>query len=165
MDLFCGSGGVSEAARLAGLVVKYAVDNKLCAVRTHQKNHRRCKTLHQDVSDFIGLIEARQIMVDIIHSSNPCRYWSFNHTTPGKDDEMNEAIAYTVEESARKFRPRILTFEQTPGLCAMKQHRANWQLFMRQLTSVGFDVEWRVISFADYGNSQARRRLIIFAAW
>lgn len=165
MDLFCGSGGVSEAARLAGLVVRYAVDNKKCAVRTHQKNHRRCTTLHKDVSSFIGMIKPYEIVVDIIHSSNPCRYWSFNHTTAGKDDEMNEAIAYTAEEATKKFRPRILTFEQTPGLCALGKHRDNWQMFMRQLTCHGYDVEWRVISFADYGNSQARRRLIILAAW
>lgn len=164
-DFFCGSGGVSEAARLAGLNVKYAIDNQKCAVRTHQKNHRRCTTMHNDVADFIAMVKPGEIQVDVIHSSNPCRYWSFNHTIAGKDDEMNEAIAYTAEEAGKKFRPRIFTFEQTPGLCGIEKHRANWQLFMRQLTSVGYDVEWRVISFADYGNPQARKRLIIFAAW
>lgn len=39
MDLFCGSGGASEATQIGGLSVAVAVDNKECAVRSHQHNH------------------------------------------------------------------------------------------------------------------------------
>ncbi|KAI5369820.1 Putative C-5 cytosine methyltransferase, S-adenosyl-L-methionine-dependent methyltransferase [Septoria linicola] len=164
MDLFAGSGGASEAAKKAGLSVDVAVDIKKCAVRSHQRNHRQCRTILEDVGTFIMNAKVGQIICDIIHSSNPCRFWSPLHTTPGKDDDANYASAYMVEAAAKKFGSRLMSFEQTPGFCAIQKHEREWHMFICQFIQIGFSVEWRIINFADTSNAQRRKRLIIFAA-
>lgn len=165
MDLFCGSGGASEAARMADLLVTIAVDLKLCAVRSHRRNHRQSETMLKDVSEFIMNANVGDIICDIIHSSNPCRYWSPMHTTAGKDDEANYAAAFMVEQAAKKFGCRIMSFEQTPGFCGLKEHWQEWRMWINQFTSLGFSVEWRIVNLADTGNAQNRNRLIIYATW
>lgn len=118
-DLYCGSGGASEGARLAGLSIAVAVDNKACAVcgflsrfsgqlliivsfqvRSHQHNHPHCLTIHDDVSNFITAHgEKGHFICDLCHSSCPCRFWSPLHTVAGKNDEANEAASFMVIRS------------------------------------------------------------------
>lgn len=163
MDLFCGGGGASEAAKLAGLTVVIAVDKKPCAVRTHQHNHQGCATLLSDVSDLITANKPGRIIVDACHSSCPCQYWSPLHTVPGKNDDANEAAAYMVGDAAKMSGCRIMCFEQTPGLASLKEHKAHWHMFIQQFTSMGFSVEWKIVRLADTGNPQNRLRLWIVA--
>lgn len=113
-DLYWGTGGISEGARMAGSDVKYRVGRVKHVAKTHQFNHKNCQTLQMSVGDFL---QDREVLpVDILHSSCPCRYWSMQHTVPGKDDKENIAASFMVAEAARKTQCRVITFEQAPGL-------------------------------------------------
>lgn len=56
-----------------------------------------------------------------------------------------------------------MSFEQTPGFSRIKKHRPQWNAFIHQFTSMGFSVEWKLISFAETGGPNKRPRLWIFA--
>ncbi|KXS93617.1 hypothetical protein AC578_5916 [Pseudocercospora eumusae] len=162
-DLFCGMGGVSEGARMAGLHVKYGVELEKHVAQTHQLNHHKdCQTLQMHVGDFLH--DGKVLPVDVLHSSCPCRYWSMQHTVPGKNDEENIAASFMVMQAARKTRCRVMTFEQAPGLMWKKDNKPFWQLWINQITSMGWEVEWRVINFVNHCNPQGRRRLIVLAS-
>ncbi|EME89243.1 uncharacterized protein MYCFIDRAFT_76598 [Pseudocercospora fijiensis CIRAD86] len=161
-DLYCGMGGVSEGARMAGLNVKYGVEREKHVAETHQLNHPTCRTLQMNVADFL---QDREVLtVDVLHSSCPCRYWSMQHTVDGKNDEENIAASFMVAEAARKTQCRVMTFEQAPGLLWKRVNKPYWQLWINQFTSMGWDVEWRVLNFVNHRNPQGRKRLIVIAA-
>lgn len=56
-----------------------------------------------------------------------------------------------------------MSFEQTPGIARIKKHRPKFNMFINQFTSMGFSVEWKIISFADTGGANKRARLWIWA--
>jgi DNA (cytosine-5)-methyltransferase 1 len=48
---FCGAGGTSEAARMAGIQVVAAINHSRIAIATHQANHDPCTHYQQDITE------------------------------------------------------------------------------------------------------------------
>lgn len=109
--------------------------------------------MEEDVSKFITDSLVRQIICNILHSSNPCRYLLPAHTVPGKDDDANYAAAFMVGAAARSFGCRIMTFQQTPGFCGLQNHKDEWRRYIEQFTRIGFSVQWKIVKLADTGNA------------
>lgn len=156
MDLFCGGGDASEAARIAGLSVVIAVNKKECAALTHEHNHKRCMTLRQDVTDFITSGRKGQVIADVCHYSCPCQFWSQLHTVAGRNNDANEAAAFVVEETAKRCGCKIMCFEQTPGLVLRQKHKDHIYVFSQQFTNMRFSVECNMVNLAYTSNAQHR---------
>ncbi|KAL8856943.1 MAG: hypothetical protein Q9178_006532 [Gyalolechia marmorata] len=160
-DAFCGGGGCSRGAKSAGLRVVWGFDSDLASIDSYAKNFfgARCEATPADV--FISILN-EDFCVDILHLSPPCQPYSPAHTRPGQNDELNEATFFAVGEIIKKCKPRIVTLENTFGLA---QRWPEWMdALIRIFTTLGFSVRWRVLNLAEYGLSQARRRLIVIAA-
>jgi DNA (cytosine-5)-methyltransferase 1 len=160
-DAFCGGGGMSTGAQMAGLTNLWAFDRDQEAIDTYRIRFPEAQTYHASVDEFLTLDES-DLRVDVMHLSPPCQPHSPAHTTPGKDDEENEATGLAVSSCLRKGRPRYATLEQTFGLL----HRNEWfSAVIASFTSEGFSVKWEVLQCEQYGVPQTRKRLFILAAW
>lgn len=161
-DAFCGAGGASRGAKSAGYRVDWGFDFDPAPIESYRRNFfaARCEATPAHV--FVIYIQENYI-VDVLHLSPPCKTFSPLHTRPGRDDDMNSASFFAVEELLRKTKPRIVTMENTFGL--VERWRDWLNSMVRFFTSLGFSVRWKVLNLAEYGLPQARRRLIVFASW
>lgn len=161
-DAFCGAGGASRAAKSAGCRIEWGVDFDPAPMESYRKNFFGTRCEATPVHVFVSYIDENYV-VDILHLSPPCKTFSPIHTREGKDDEMNSASFFAVDELLKKTKPRIVTMENTFGL--VERWREWLYSCLRCFTSLGFSVRWKVFNLAEYGLPQARRRVIVFASW
>ncbi|KAL8998475.1 MAG: hypothetical protein Q9169_002512 [Polycauliona sp. 2 TL-2023] len=160
-DAFCGAGGCSRGAKLAGLRVAWGFDFDPAAIDSYAKNFfgARCEATPADI--FVSVLDD-DFCVDVLHLSPPCQPYSPAHTRSGRNDEMNEATFFAGGEIIKKSKPRVVTLENTFGLA---QRWPEWMdALVRFFTALGFSVRWRVLNLAYYGCPQARKRLVVMAA-
>ncbi|RFU29375.1 hypothetical protein B7463_g6978, partial [Scytalidium lignicola] len=117
-DGFCGAGGSTRGAVMAGLKVNWGFDQDEHACATWKANfpHASCYNMCSDA--FIKLSHERfvDLKVDIMHLSPPCQYFSPAHTVNGTNDEMNVASLFAVRAVIEVGKPRVVTLEQTFGI-------------------------------------------------
>ncbi|MCJ1393127.1 hypothetical protein MMC18_005999 [Xylographa bjoerkii] len=160
-DGFCGCGGVSRGATIAGLRLQWAFDFEDPMCRSYSKNFPSTKVFRLDAFDF-ATSQTYNARVDILHLSPPCQFFSPAHTTNGINDDRNTASSFVILELLKKTQPRIVTLENTLGL--EQRHPLYLHAVIQQFTSLGFSIRWKIIDLRDYGVPQSRRRLIIIAA-
>ncbi|KAK4987214.1 hypothetical protein LTR66_007656 [Elasticomyces elasticus] len=161
-DGFCGAGGVSRGAKMAGLRIKWAFDQCAVACASYRANFPNARILCKAAHDFISHSHRRHCHVDVMHLSPPCQAFAMCHTRPGKNDEENEAALFSVRDCLKKAHPRITTIEETAGI--KRKHPDFLNALIRQFTCQAFSVRWKIMNFAHYGNTQARERLVVIAS-
>lgn len=166
-DFFCGAGGYSMGAEMAGLKVLLACDWWTRCCETYRQNFPGVE-LHQ--KDIYKLIEEmstdltrEHFNIDILHFSPPCQTWSPAHTCEGKKDEENRAALFACEKILIIFKPRIFTVEQTFGL-AQDRWIPNFNALIQGFTRHGYSVKWKVLHLVEYGLPQTRKRLVMIGA-
>lgn len=160
-DAFCGGGGASYGALLAGLRLTWAFDMDPSAASTYRYNFPQVSLYQMPAHDFIAQNTAAQ--VDIVHLSPPCQPFSPAHTIQGKNDERNEASFFAVREVLRNTRPRFATLEETFGL-KDERHGGFWNSLLMMFTEEGWSVSFRICNAVEWGVAQRRERLIVVAA-
>lgn len=164
-DAFCGAGGTSRGAIMAGLRVKWGFDFDLPACRTYARNFFGATVYKLAADEFIFLPDTNQdLRVDILHLSPPCGYWSKAHTTSGQHDEMNRATLFAIEQLLLKVKPRVVTLEEVDGLND-KNNKPYLASLIQQFTAQGYSVRWKIFNLADFGVSQPRKRILMIASW
>jgi DNA (cytosine-5)-methyltransferase 1 len=155
-DAFCGAGGTTRGAAMAGLRVKWGFDfwEHACATWGANFPYATCYYLaaHQfvEVARQATRDEKQDIMkVDIVHLSPPCQYFSPAHTINGADDEMNIASLFAVQEVIEVARPRIVTLEQTFGIVSVR-FRYYFAALIQMFTSHDFSVRWAIVPLAQW---------------
>lgn len=168
-DICTGAGGTATGAEMAGLQVQFLLDLNSDSCKTLELNFPGVAVLKMDISDFAtsdtsGLTGGDY--VDVIHISFPCQGNSSANT--GINDKLDHeriVTAYgTLDPIIKKCKPRVLTLEQVPGILYKKDGQ-HFRAQIGALTEAGYDLRWKVINFALYGNFQARKRVIVIAAW
>ncbi|KAG0648963.1 Cytosine-specific methyltransferase [Hyphodiscus hymeniophilus] len=160
-DTFTGGGGAMSGAVSAGLKPLFGTDFMPICCETLRINFPDVKVYELWAHEFSVL--PGDFHVDILHLSPPCQVWSPVHTRPGKDDDMNFASLFAVEELIKKTRPRMITLEQTFGILH-DRFRPAFNALIRMFVDSGYSVSWQVVKFTDFGLAQSRKRLVIVAA-
>ncbi|KAG5188631.1 S-adenosyl-L-methionine-dependent methyltransferase, partial [Tribonema minus] len=116
VDLFCGIGGFSEGARLAGAEVALAVDSWRAALDVHASRHpdaeHWCEELGGDVAEFARRVRAA-VPVGCrlhLHGSPPCQQLS--SLNPGGDREEGARLVTWYLDVVDALRPDSWTMEQ-----------------------------------------------------
>ena len=168
-DAFCGAGGTSRGAVMAGLKVKWAFDFDQDAVMTYTANFRGTHCYKESVADFLDRVrrlpiqQRKDFMVDILHISPPCQPFSSAHTIPNEEnDAKNQAALFSVIHLIQVIKPRIVTIEETEGL--LTRHDEWFSTLIHIFVYVGYSVRWKVLRCEEYGVPQMRRRLFICAS-
>lgn len=160
LDCFCGGGGWSRAAIMAGLRVDSGFDFEKEACETYSWNFFGAKVYHLWANEYLELTE--DCHFDIMVASPPCAPFSPVHTRQGQHDDRNTASLLAIPELLKKAKPRVMILEQTAGL--INQHKDWFNNLIQNITSAGYSVRWRLIKCADYGLAQPRPRLFIIAS-
>ena len=164
-DCFCGGGGASSGAQMAGLRVKFGFDYDHNAIRTYQLNFAGAHCENTKVHYFLNdeAYPPEEYRVDIAHMSPPCPAFSpLQVRKPANNDEQEAPITATGS-LVRKLRPRIVTLEETFGILH-REHREWFLCVVNNLVALDFSVRWQVVNLMDFGVPQKRRRLIVIAS-
>ncbi|ESZ98456.1 hypothetical protein SBOR_1118 [Sclerotinia borealis F-4128] len=170
-DAFCGAGGTTRGAVMAGLRVKWGFDFNHHACTTWRLNFPHATCYEMSSERFVALATPSpyssytpdDVKVDILHLSPPCQYFSPAHTIEGKNDEMNTASLFAVAAVIKVAKPRVVTLEQTFGILYPK-FRGYFSSLICMFTSCGFSLRWAIVPLAQWGLPQRRFRLIIIAS-
>ncbi|QSZ36683.1 hypothetical protein DSL72_006564 [Monilinia vaccinii-corymbosi] len=170
-DAFCGAGGTTRGAAMAGLRVKWGFDFDHQACKTWRLNFPHATCYEMSSERFVALATPSpyssripdDVKVDILHLSPPCQYFSPAHTIEGKNDEMNTASLFAVAAVIKVAKPRVVTLEQTFGIL-YPRFRGYFHSLICMFTSCGFSLRWAIVPLAQWGLPQRRFRLIIIAS-
>jgi DNA (cytosine-5)-methyltransferase 1 len=178
-DLFCGAGGTSTGilkacADLSQRADLLAVNHWTTAVNTHSLNHPGVRHICETLEN----INPRKAVggrghLHLLAASPECTHHSVAAGGRPKN-EQSRATAWhicrwaadlTIEniliENVREFQSwGPLT---TKGKPLKRRKGETFKAFINTLRGMGYNVEWRVICAADYGDPTSRRRLIIMA--
>lgn len=168
-DLCAGAGGTSTGAKMAGLKLKYLLDFDKDACKTLRLNFAGVAVLEMDISSFSEHDTSSATggdHIEVMHISFPCQ----GHSTANRGvnpelDAVRIATAYgTLDKILNKCKPRVLTLEQVPGIMS-KSDGQHFRAQVHDLTKADYSLRWKTFNFAQYGNPQARKRVIVIAAW
>ena len=157
LDLFCGAGGSSRGAKMAGVEIVAAVDVWDLAESTYLDNFPRAKFYRSECENLSPAALNREIgPIDILLASPECT----SHTcakgaSPGS--EKSRETAFEVIRFAAAFMPRWIVVENVV-------HMRSWKRFDTWLSGIeqlGYRTRLQVLNAADFGVPQTRRRLIL----
>lgn len=157
LDLFCGGGGSSYGAQLAGCEIVAGVDAWDIASNTWKTNFPRGKAICAKLEGDGVLPAVRSLgRIDLLLASPECT----NHTCakgakPRSED--SKATAMQVLHYAETLKPKWIVVENVV-------HMRSWSRydeFIGGLESLDYGVTPHVVDSADLGVPQSRRRLFL----
>lgn len=163
IELFAGCGGLSTGFLDAGLYVAAGFEIDQRAVDAFDYNHayRGSRGYVADLNLASGaeLLERAGIdRTDFIIGGPPCQPFSIAGKRRGASDNRADLIGHFIR-IVRELKPKAFLLENVPNLviaggAILEEAKAAF----RQL---GYSVDHRVVSAADYGVPQNRKRLIV----
>ena len=158
LSLFAGIGGLELGLERAGMTVVGQVEiDPYC--RTILAKHWPDVPRHDDVRTAVQWWESEpRPHVDLICGGFPCQPFSGAGQRPGVADErwgwpwMREVLD--------AVRPRHVVIE---NVAALLRDVEAFSIILGDLSDLGFDVEWDVVSACSVGAPHRRRRLFVVA--
>lgn len=150
-SLFSGIGGFEEGAVRAGIVNVWACEIEDYQRKVLQKKYPSTK-LYGDITEL-----ENPGYVDIISGGFPCQ----DISVAGKMEGITGKRSGLWSEMWRVIRvvgPRYVIIENSPALLIRGFERV-----LRDLSKIGYDAEWQVISNASFGYPHRRERLYVIA--
>lgn len=175
VDNFAGGGGASVGIEdAAGRRVDIAINHDAAAVAMHTRNHPLTYHYQSDIWDVDPEQACRGNKVGLAWFSPDCKHFSrAKGGAPNRSTEIR-SLAWTVTLWAAKVRPRVIMLENVeefedwgPLDYAGRPDKARagetFNQWLGSLRMLGYHVEWRSLSAADYGAPTTRRRLFLIA--
>lgn len=156
-DLFCGGGGSSRGASMAGAKIVGGVDAWKLATETFQLNFPDAKVWNAPAQDIDPEdVAAKAGRVDLLLASPECTSHS---VAKGKAPrcEISRGTAFQVIRYARALQPRWIVVENVPQM-------NRWPRFQEWLDGIhklGYQTCLGVLNAQDYSTPQSRKRLFI----
>lgn len=151
-SLFSGIGGLDLGLERAGMRVIWQSEIDPYACRVLNKhwpevpNHGNIKEIDW------GTVEPP----DVICGGYPCQPFSQAGKRRGEEDPRH--LWPWVRESIRILRPRYAILENVQGHLSL-----GGTTVIREITELGYDCEWRIVSASSVGAHHRRNRIIIVA--
>jgi len=151
-SLFSGIGGIDLGLERAGMTVKWQSEIDPYA----------CKVLQKHWPDIPNLGDIKQIdwstvePVDVIAGGYPCQPFSTAGKRQGKNDPRH--LWPYFRDAISAIRPRFAILENVRGHLSMGFDRV-----LADLTEIGYDAEWQIVSAASVGAPHRRERIICVA--
>jgi DNA (cytosine-5)-methyltransferase 1 len=158
VDLFSGPGGLTLGLKKAGVHPICSVEISEDAVATYRNHTSDCEHHCADIRtvDF----SRYRGSADILYGGPPCQPFSTGGLRQGKSDRRDMIPAFLAAVDAT--RPAVVLMENVPGLL-VQDRRPYFNRALEELCHLGYRPTWRLLSAADYGVPQKRRRVFIVA--
>lgn len=162
VDLFCGAGGLTRGLLNSGINVTHGVDFDPACQYAFESNNKSSVFVNKSVTE----ITEKHILewfgdskIRLLAGCAPCQPFSkYSSTRKTGDDKwmLLEEFRRLVEECS----PELVTMENVPQL---RTHEIYLD-FVNYLKKSGYHVDFRVVSCAEYGLPQKRKRLVLLAS-
>lgn len=173
VDNFAGGGGASTGIELAtGRVVDIAINHDAAAILMHKTNHPHTEHLQASVWDVDPVEVCRGRNVGLAWFSPDCKHFSKAKGAALVDRNIR-GLAWIVLRWAAKVRPTLICVENVEefltwgpvrkGKPVKRKAGETFKRWKRQLELLGYAVDWRILTAADYGAPTTRKRLVIVA--
>jgi DNA (cytosine-5)-methyltransferase 1 len=157
LDMFCGAGGSSAGARLAGARIIRGIDSWDLATLTFKDNFTRAlvetRELRPNSHPASGMCEGD---IDLLLASPECS----NHS-PAKGSkprsEQSRRTSHYVLNFAKRLKPRWIVLENVVQLRDWK----GYDPLLDELRRMGFHIRPQILNAVDFGVPQTRRRLFV----
>lgn len=156
VSLFSGAGGMDLGFMQAGFDIVWANDFQKDAVMTYQAN----------IGDHIVLGDIRSIKSsdipdnpDIIIGGFPCQGFSIANKHRSMEDERN-FLYRELWRIIRDKQPKFFLAENVKGLISMANGEII-EMIKTDFESIGYSVEWKILTTSEYGVPQNRERVFI----
>lgn len=164
IDLYCGSGAVTEGLQVEGITVLAAVDNDPVACETYRLNHPEVHLVQSDIRSLDPATIRNNInlngQLDLLVVCAPCQPFSSQNRKRATDDPRADLVLESLK-FVDEFGPKVVFFENVPGIAI-----SGPLVSLRQkLAKLGYYLgEPRNLNAADCGVPQRRERCIMVAA-
>lgn len=164
IELFAGCGGLSTGFLDAGLNVAAGFELDARAVDAYNYNHsyRGSRGFITDLNVASGaelLARAGIKRADFIIGGPPCQPFSIAGKRQGKRDIRADLIGHFIR-IVDELRPSAFMLENVPNLAAISGGEFLVEV-KAELRALGYTVDHTVVSAADYGVPQNRKRLVV----
>ena len=162
VDLYSGSGAVTAALKRRHFRVVAAVDNDKIACATYRLNHPGIRMIEDDIrrvdpKDIRG-IDLQGHDLDLLVVCAPCQPFSSQNRKRGAD--QRSTLILEAGRFARVLRPKIIFFENVPGLAAHAELLEKLKQELGKDYTLGMPER---VDAADFGVPQRRVRCIMIA--
>ena len=165
ISLFCGIGGSSLGYKMAGYRELAAVDWDRLALETFRRNFPRVPTVEANLFEYtprhlmgaVGIVKGE---LDVLDGSPPCQ--GFSTSGKRREGDRRNGLVLKYAQMVRALQPRVAIMENVPGMVSGKMRPA-FDEFMEKIGEAGYRADWGVLSAADYGVPQDRKRVIMVA--
>lgn len=174
VDNFAGGGGASTGIELAtGYSVDIAINHDPEAIRMHKANHPYTKHYCEDVWQVDPVKACNGHPVGLAWFSPDCKH--FSKAKGGKPkDKFIRGLAWVACRWAGLVRPRVIMLENVEefktwgplnrGHHPIKSKQGKtFEKFVKQLTDLGYEVQFKELVAADYGAPTMRKRFFMIA--
>jgi DNA (cytosine-5)-methyltransferase 1 len=135
--------------------IKWANDFNEAACRTYFKNvgqHIQYGDIWEKISDLPG-------NADVVIGGFPCQDISVNGKGAGVDGKRS-GLYRAMVQVVKQLQPKIFVAENVKGLL-MRHNAKSLERVVNDFTALGYQVQYKLYSAADYGVPQTRERVII----
>lgn len=164
LSLFSGAGGGLLATKhlLGWTTIGYVEIDDYCQQVLAQRikdGYLDNAPIYTDIEAFIdsGCARLYQEITDVITAGFPCQPFSVAGKQQGQSDKRN--LWPQTRDIVSLVRPRFILLENVPGLLV---HEYIWQI-LSEITEMGYDCRWGVISAQDVGAPHLRNRVWFIA--
>lgn len=156
-DMFCGGGGSSYGAAMAGAEIVGGIDSWPLATEIFADNFPKASVFNERVEDYRPeLIADRTGPIDLILASPECTNHSCARGGRPRSDASRDT-AFQVVRYAHVMKPRWLIIENVIHMRSWSRYAE----FLQALLDAGYQVSEHVLDAADHGVPQKRKRLFI----
>lgn len=164
IDIYCGSGAVTEGLKAEGVSVLAAVDNDPIACETYRLNHPEVHLFESDIRK-LKPTELRKLIdynrrLDLLIVCAPCQPFSSQNRKRSTDDPRADLVLESLK-FVKEFKPEVVFFENVPGIAIS----GPLQSLRQKLANLGYLLgNPRTLDAAECGVPQRRERCIMIAA-
>lgn len=150
LDLFAGCGGLSLGFEAAGYeTTGYEMDE--AATETYNRNlSGKCNTIKLDTN-------FEYPNAQILIGGPPCQPFSVGGHQKGIKDARDGFPIFI--DAVTKLNPRVFVFENVRGL--LYSNKWYFNLILKELASLGYIINFKLINVVNYGVPQNRERLFV----
>jgi len=164
VDLFSGVGGFSFGFEQSGFRTVLGVDFDDPALQTFRHNHPHADALNLDLAEKGAVDRLKSALkgkaVDVLLAGPPCQ--GFSLTGPRNLEDPRNQLYMSALETARALKPTAFIIENVPGMKTLYGGQVLSDVLER-IRGMGYSTASGVLTAADFGVPQMRRRLIILA--
>ncbi|MBQ6951166.1 MAG: DNA cytosine methyltransferase, partial [Clostridia bacterium] len=173
VDNFAGGGGASTGIELAaGRPVAIAINHDPDAILLHKTNHPYTTHLQASVWDVDPVAVCKGRPVGLAWFSPDCKHFSKAKGAALVDRKIR-GLAWIVLRWAGTVRPRVIMLENVEefqtwgpvrrGKPIKKKAGQTFRKFIKQLSKLGYNIQYRELVAADYGAPTTRKRFVLVA--